>query len=137
MRIRMYRGVSACRIYLKKGKESRISFLFLEVFPYFLFYIFIHSNKHCYFFPVFILNSTFTVNFLGQNLNPCFIRIVRNIFVVKPYAKTFARHKLFAFVMQGFVIIDIEIINVSSSTDSLVNPDFLFGCRIYFRLEAL
>ena len=63
--------------------------------------------------------------------------IVRNIFVVKPYAKTFARHKLFAFVMQGFVIIDIEIIDVSTSTDSLVNPDFLFGCRIYFRLEAL
>ena len=32
---------------------------------------------------------------------------------------------------------EIEIVDVSTSADSLVNLDFLLDCRIYFRFEAL
>ena len=32
---------------------------------------------------------------------------------------------------------EIEVVDVSTSTDSLVNLDFLLDCRIYFRFEAL
>lgn len=76
-------------------------------------------------------------SFRGHFLNPSLIRIVRNILVVEPHAKAFARHKSFAFFMQGFIIVKIEIVDVSASADSLINPDFLLGRWIYLRLEAL
>lgn len=57
---------------MKKGKEGRSSFLFLEVFPYFLFYIFIHGNKHCYFFLYSFLITVFTI----PSLKPLFYKTV-------------------------------------------------------------
>ena len=34
-------------------------------------------------------------------------------------------------------MIEIEVVDEPTSTDSLVNPGFLLSCRIYFRFEAL
>ena len=76
-------------------------------------------------------------SFRGHFLNPNLVRIIRNILVVEPHAKAFARHELFALVMQAFIVVKIEIVDVSASADSLINPDLLLGRWIYLRLEAL
>ena len=76
-------------------------------------------------------------SFRGHFLNPNLVRIVRNILVVEPHAKAFARHKSFAFFMQGFIIVKIEVVDVSTSADSLIDLDLLLGRWVYFRLEAL
>ena len=57
--------------------------------------------------------------------------------MIEPYAETLASHKLFTFIVQGFVVTEIEVVDVSTSADGLVNLDFLLDCRIYFRFEAL
>ena len=76
-------------------------------------------------------------SFRGYFLNPKLIRIVRNILVIEPDAKAFARHKPFAFFMQAFIVVKVEIVDVSASADSLIDLDLLLGRWIYFRLEAL
>lgn len=64
-------------------------------------------------------------SFRGHFLNPSLIRIVRNILVVEPHAKAFARHELFALVMQAFIVVKIEVVDVSASADSLIDLGFL------------
>ncbi len=51
--------------------------------------------------------------------------------------KALTSHKLFTFIIQGFVVTKVEVIDISASAYRLVNPDFLLRCGIDFRLEAL
>ena len=39
--------------------------------------------------------------------------------------KSLAGHKLFTFIVQSFVVTEIEVVNISTSANSLVNLDFL------------
>ena len=59
------------------------------------------------------------------------------VFIVKPYTKALTSHKLFTFIIQGFVVTKVEVIDISASAYRLVDPDFLLRCGIDFRLEAL
>ncbi len=63
--------------------------------------------------------------------------MVRKILIIKPDSKFVTAHKLFAFIMKSFVMSEIEVVNISTSSYCFTNLDFLFLCRIYFRLEAL
>ena len=63
--------------------------------------------------------------------------MVRKIFIVEPYSKLAAAHKLFATFMKFLIMSKIEVIDKSASTYCFTNPDFLLLCWIYFRLEAL
>ena len=59
------------------------------------------------------------------------------ILIVKPESKFAAAHKLFTIFVEFFIVGKIEVVNIPTGSDRLANPDFLFFCRIYFRLEAL
>ena len=63
--------------------------------------------------------------------------MARKILIVQPYSKLAAAHKLFATFMKLLIMSKIEVIDKSASTYCFTNLDFLFLCRIYFRLEAL
>ena len=49
-------------------------------------------------------------SFRGCFLNPSLVRIIWKILVIEPHAKAFARHELFALVMQAFIVVKIEVV---------------------------
>ena len=62
--------------------------------------------------------------------------MARKKLIVEPYSKLAAAHKLSATFMKLLIMSKIEVIDKSASTYCFTNLDFLFICRIYFRLEA-
>jgi hypothetical protein len=57
--------------------------------------------------------------------------------VIKPYTEKLTTHKLFTVFVKFFIMGEVEIIDVSASSDGLIDFNYLFLIWIYFRFEAL